>query len=311
MIYVQVHGRLGNQMFQYAFARLIQIRTNEPITMNFSKLASRENEDGGWCDDLKHFNVCEYRTDLTTKNYLISKSTIKQKIVLVPYFVRQKVAGLKSNDNVQQIQEANQPYLNSQGIYWIRNGYYSPGNPNTGNIIFNGHFENADFYRGMEDILKTEFTPIFPELKENQELYSQIELSNSVCVSIRRGDFMNSKNSETYYLCTEEYFNKAVNKMKSLLDNPRFFIFSDDPTWVRENMNFPEDSVYESEGNPVWEKLRLMYSCKNFIISNSTFSWWSQYLSRNKDKIVISPSRWKNGSSYRGLISNDFIEIEV
>lgn len=311
MIYVQIHGRLGNQMFQYAFARLIQLKNNEPITMNFSKVASKGNDEVGWRDDLKNFNVCEYITDSSNQNYLVSQTNLKQKKLLIPYFLKQKIMGLKGTEALQRIREENQPYLNSQGIYWIRNGYFNPKSPITDNIIIYGHFENENLYRGMEDILRNEFTPKLPKLKENEEVYSQIEFSNSVCVSIRRGDFMNAQNSHTYHLCNDEYFYKAVNKMKSLLDNPRFFIFSDDPTWVRENMDFPENSVYETEGNPVWEKLRLMYSCKNFIISNSTFSWWAQFLSKNEDKIVISPSRWKNGSSYKGLISDDFVEIEV
>lgn len=60
---------------------------------------------------------------------------------------------------------------------------------------------------------------------------------------------------------------------------------------------------------PVYETLRLMYSCKHFIISNSTFSWWGQYLSRNDHKIVISPSKWNNDDFDTPLLEDEWIKL--
>jgi hypothetical protein len=56
-----------------------------------------------------------------------------------------------------------------------------------------------------------------------------------------------------------------------------------------------------------------MSLCRNFIIANSTFSWWGAWLSKNKSKIVISPKFFKNHGvsfwGFDGLIPEGWIEI--
>jgi hypothetical protein len=112
-------------------------------------------------------------------------------------------------------------------------------------------------------------------------------------------------------ICTEDYFYKGINVIKGKITNPIFFIFSDDIDWVKNNMEFKNTKIYFEYGkDPVWEKLRLMYSCKHFIISNSTFSWWAQYLARNIDKIVVAPNRWRNYRRIADVYEPHWILIE-
>ena len=116
---------------------------------------------------------------------------------------------------------------------------------------------------------------------------------------------------KAHYICTNEYFYKAVNIIQEKVENPVFIVFSDDVEWVKQNMQFDGEVYYETGNDPIWEKLRLMSSCKHFVISNSTFSWWAQYLSTNDNKVVIATSRWNNKIKNKDIYQDNWTQIDV
>jgi hypothetical protein len=222
-----------------------------------------------------------------------------QKIVIYTFIAIRKIRKINFHDRLteQTFELRYQRILNFFGIYWLTQGYYDFPIRNTRNTILFGYFESVKYFEMIKEQITNEFTPRHDKLISNYDLYNKIEITESVCLAIRRGDYITDEHVKKVALvCTENYFYKSIEIIKKKINNPVFFIFSNDIKWVQENMNFGKGTeiYFENENNPDWETMRLMYSCKHFIISNSTFHWWAQYLSRNKDKIVIAPNRWRN-----------------
>lgn len=300
MIYLKIRGRAGNQLFQFAAVKNFQTKyyKNEKIAIDFSDLRRLGTEEEGFKDSLGDFRVGEY--EKVTK----IKSNIWQKILIfimkIPNaFLR--MIGFKDKADIlsYKFEQWVQPFINKFGVYYMIHGFYEFKPCKAKNKIFYGNFESANYFNENEELIKELYTPKESLINKNSELYNTIITTNSICITIRRGDFVsNSEFKKVHFICDAEYFYKAVEIMKEKVENPTFIVFSDDIKWVKENMDFGVPTFYEDGDDPIWEKLRLMYSCKNFIISNSTFSWWAQYLSRNKNKVVIAPKKWKN-SAYK------------
>ena len=112
-----------------------------------------------------------------------------------------------------------------------------------------------------------------------------------VAISVRVGD--DYLNHPRNYICDAKYFQACVEKIKTRVSQPTFFLFSDDNSRVRSKMPFLKEA-FSVEDFSVVEGLRLMYSCKHFIISNSSFSWWGAYLSAAPDPVILAPYSWSN-----------------
>lgn len=163
------------------------------------------------------------------------------------------------------------------------------------NIVFNGYWQDTKFFDGepvnFDDFFELDIS------QENKAWEEKIKsIQNSVSVHVRCGDY----NNHVFLgnIATKSYFNNAVKDIKKSVQNPSFFVFSDDSQWTKQNIDFGDSPVFFIENNSdpksnKWD-LYLISLCKCAIISNSTFSWWGQLFNHAEDKIVITPPYWIN-----------------
>ncbi|MBQ1311948.1 MAG: alpha-1,2-fucosyltransferase [Blautia sp.] len=308
-----MNGRLGNQMFRYAFARMLQLQSEEkeePLIFDFSNIwkEKKKEEMPGWEDSLKEFCVVAYSYYEGKKSILMQETTIMQKLVLGIVKAGDRLVRKKGTLSRIRWRKRFFRWMNRQGIYQMFTGYDYPYVWVAGKKILCAPFECARFPESIRKELLQEFVPKHPVLAKNKELLERICTSESVCVSVRRGNYLAYPGLN---VCTVEYFERAAEKMCSMVERPIFFVFSDDVEWIRRNLCFPGETYYEEGADPAWEKLRLMYSCRHFIISNSTFSWWAQFLGQFPDKKVIAPDRWYNDEYVPPLYEDGWVTVEV
>lgn len=305
MIGCEISGGLGNQFFRYAFSRYLQIKRksigiSDELIINFNY-----TDKHGFDGDLSDFRIAPHRK-IYCRRTLIEEGTLLQKFVYA--LVTRICSILRKLLKKDLFTKIKAKILGSFGIIISEN----PDNERLyinerGDRLFPiGSFENEKYFHDIRNLLCDEFTPQHEELPENKELYDIIRSRNSVCLSVRRGDFMKDENKKTFYVCDLTYFQKAIDYIQKQVENPTFIVFSNDIQWVKDNLQIEGDVYYESGNDPVWETYRLMYSCKHFIISNSTLHWWAQYKGDYENKIVVAPDRWYNAPGWENHLMLDY-----
>ena len=109
---------------------------------------------------------------------------------------------------------------------------------------------------------------------------------NPVALHIRRGDFI--INHANHHNLSLSYYEKALEQF----DGRQIVIFSDDTKWCQEQELFSDDRFLICETGHPYIDLCIMSKCSDFIIANSTYSWWGAWLCNNKDKVVLYSDRW-------------------
>ena len=152
-----------------------------------------------------------------------------------------------------------------------------------------GYFQSeryfADFAPTIKEELRAKAAPAGPYA-------AQITAAAyPVCVHLRRGDYQKPENA-ILQVCTPDYYARAVAAVRHEHPDAALFVFSDDIDWAREHLDTAGlPAVFLPRGEAVAD-LAFMQLCRGFVLSNSTYSWWAQYLAPAPDKQTWAPDKW-------------------
>lgn len=283
MIIVRLMGGLGNQMFQYAVGRSLTVKHKTNLKLDLSFLQNPPKNITHRPYELNVFNI---QSDIANKSE-IDKFIPNNKIL---YNIK-RITGLKG--------VIKEPHLH------FYEGLLSA--PDNSYLI--GYWQSEKYFKEVEDIIRKDFDIKLKATGINQKMIEKINNYNSVSIHVRRGDYISNPKANKFHGTPPlEYYEKAIEKMDTHVDKPHFFVFSDDPSWTKDHLQFeyPMTFISHNPDEKSYEDLRLMSLCKHNIIANSTFSWWGAWLNQNTEKMVIVPKKWFSDPS---INTNDIIPV--
>lgn len=290
MIQLNLMAGMGNQMFEYAYARTLALECNESLVINpyFMTLA------GIGAGRKKYYNnVLELLNIPSDVKMLSKKSGYLSGIKDIVEFVAMRK--FHNGEKLHGIENFHQ--LNQKGKYYTDDCFTFfesiLSKKKIKKVI--GYYQSEKYFYKYRDIIREELKVTKEPSQQNKVMLQEIDRCNAVCVHIRRGDYVSNSKNAALVVCDENYYKRAMNYLAEKVENPVFYVFSDNNeeiAWIKANYHFNHEVRYVMLNNPDYEELRLMYHCSHFIIANSTFSWWGAYLSEKQDKLVIAPKIW-------------------
>ena len=280
MIIAEIGRGLGNSMYVYAAAKALAEHHKTELKLDITHIQSWpkfEKYGGDWDFTLGKFNI---------------SAPIATNKELRKYVWKTKFRPIDKLFRKYGLFEKNVHTFPTHGR--VKDFFKIPNNSYL--LLYCGH---QKFFQSIKDIIQKEFTLKDKYKTKIKTLLEKITKQDSVSLHVRRGDILKIKDNNALDI---EYYKKAIKIIKNKIKNPIYYVFSDDISWCKQNLNNLGIKLNFIEGNTTYEDLELMRNCKNNILANSAMSWWAGYLNSNPKKIVIAP---KNFSHFKHQANND------
>lgn len=304
---IRMSGGLGNQMFQYAL---------------YLKLKSMGKE-------VKFDDINEYRGE-KARPIMLAVFGIEY-----PRATWDEINAF-TDGSMDITKRIRRKLFGRRAIEYEEQGFYDPKVLEFESMYLRGNFQSEKYFEDIKDEVRELYRfPLLEDMHLPDKLYKatktcldQIKSGKSVGLHMYRSD--SREEWEQYEgICTEKYYEGAVRYIQDKIPEARFYIFSNEPKWVKNWVSMLIQSQLKEGMSPeeiraIKEKfvmveanteytgyldMLLMSKCRHNIISNSSFSWWSAWINDNPDKIVIAPDRWSREKEGNEIFTSHMILI--
>lgn len=279
MVIIQLMGGLGNQLQQYALYR------------KFVRLGREARLDISWFHDIEkekeNKDITERKLELDYFDRLIYETSTKE-----------EKAELIGNDGITgKLRRRLLPLSIHQ---FQESKMYHPELLSLDNVYISGYFACEKYYADILYDLREKIQFPVSGNPLNRQISEEMQGCSSVSVHVRRGDYLNSENRAMFGdICTDAYYQGAMDVIRKAVPDAHFYIFSDDIPYVREKYQGKEYTIVDiNHGKDSFYDMWLMSNCRHNICANSTFSFWGARLNGNFDKIMIRPTIHKNSQVF-------------
>ena len=271
MIVVCLNGGLGNQMFQFAAAYALSARLGVECKVDVSILER---------------SIRRYELECFTGAPPVGDiSDLPLRLRLRARGIPDVVAGTLDRwfggSTVFQEQSS---FVFDRRFLTVTDGSYLVG-----------YFQTEKYFSNVACDIERLFTFHNPPSIANTKILDQISNGRAVSVHVRRADYVSDRQTNQFHgTCSLEYYAAAFGLIADRVNDARFFVFSDDPLWARQNIKPPGETIYvdHNKADAAYEDMRLMSACQHHIVANSSFSWWAAWLNASPEKVVVAPKRW-------------------
>jgi hypothetical protein len=272
MIISRLNGGLGNQMFQYAFAKMLCEKYAQDLYIDTSQFKNSNRSYG-----LDIFNFDQAFWDFDSE---IAEGKVIIEIREDRFEFDEIAVSALENHNL------------NQSIFLIT-----------------GYWQSHKYFSHISSLIRREFRMSFQIDNTYFEIQNLIRSTESVMIHIRRGDYLWNENLAKHGVVDVSYLERSMTYFNEVLPEVLFLVFSDDPSWCIENIPPAKNLIFiKKDLDQGRTSFNLMRQCKHFIISNSTFSWWAAWLGNNPEKRVICPNKWfQNDINTSDLIPSEWV----